>query len=161
MQFELKAQTSADMEALGRRLAARLAPGQVMFFRGELGAGKTTLIRGVLRGLGVTAAVKSPTYTLVEPYRLNGLEVFHFDLHRLKDPEELEFMGLRDYLGGKGVCLIEWPERGAGYLPPPDAEAQITLAPSTQALERRVQFTAHTDKGMELLRDLAYSRPGS
>lgn len=156
MEFELAAADSAAMEAVGGRLAPRLQAGQIIFLRGELGAGKTTLVRGLLRGRGLTAAVKSPTYTLVEPYTLSGLQIFHFDLYRLRQPEELEFLGLRDYLAGAGVCLIEWPERGAGFLPAPDAEAHIAVA----AAGRRVQFKAYTEKGVALLHDLAYSRLG-
>lgn len=156
MQFEVSVPDSAAMEALGSRLATHVEPGQIVFLRGELGAGKTTLVRGLLHGLGLTGAVKSPTYTLVEPYSLRGLQLFHFDLYRLNDPEELEFLGLRDYLHGQGVCLIEWPERGAGYLPAPDAEAQITV----EAPGRRVRFTGHTGKGVVLLRDLTYISPG-
>jgi tRNA threonylcarbamoyladenosine biosynthesis protein TsaE len=138
------------MEALGTRLAARLVPGLVLFLRGELGAGKTTFVRGVLRGLGHAGAVKSPTYTLVEPYTLRGLAVYHFDLYRLNDPEELEFLGMRDYLEGSGVCLIEWPERGAGLLPEPDVEIAI------ESMEegRVVRLKAGTDNGNAVLHGL-------
>jgi len=136
------------MEALGTRLAPALRAGMMLHFHGELGAGKTTLIRGILRGLGHVGAVKSPTYTLVEPYQTNGLTVFHFDLYRLKDPEELEFLGIRDYLEGQGVCLVEWAERGAGVLPVPDVEITIQRAGD----ERQVRFLTHSATGTELLR---------
>lgn len=138
------------MEALGARLATRLVPGLVLFLRGELGAGKTTLVRGVLHGLGHAGAVKSPTYTLVEPYTLRGLAVYHFDLYRLNDPEELEFLGMRDYLEGSGVCLIEWPERGAGMLPEPDVEIAI------ESMEegRVVRLKACTERGAAILHGL-------
>jgi len=139
------------MEALGARLAIALQAGMVLHLHGELGAGKTTLIRGMLRGLGHVGAVKSPTYTLVEPYQLGGLTVYHFDLYRLKDPEELEFLGIRDYLEGQGVCLVEWAERGAGFLPPPDVEITI----QREGDGRQVRFLAHTATGTELLRTIS------
>ena len=148
---ERLADSAAAMEALGEWLAPLLRPGTVIFLRGELGAGKTTLVRGLLRAVGHTGSVKSPTYTLVEPYALAGLQIFHFDLYRLKDPEELEFLGMRDYLEGQGVCLVEWPERGAGMLPGPDIDILI------ESLQqgRRVRVTAHTDIGRQRLREIA------
>jgi tRNA threonylcarbamoyladenosine biosynthesis protein TsaE len=151
MHIELTAASVNAMEALGVRLAPALRSGMMLHLHGELGAGKTTLIRGILRGLGHTGAVKSPTYTLVEPYQMNGLSVFHFDLYRLKDPEELEFLGIRDYLEGQGICLVEWAERGAGVLPAADVE--ITIQRSGDG--RQVQFLTHTASGDELLRAIS------
>ena len=151
MSVEFTVANEHDMEALGARLAIALPAGMVLHLHGELGAGKTTLIRGVLRGLGHVGAVKSPTYTLVEPYQLGGQMVFHFDLYRLKDPEELEFLGIRDYLEGQGVCLIEWAERGAGFLPPPDIEITI----QREGDGRQVRLLAHTATGTELLRTIS------
>lgn len=117
--------TPEQTERLGRAAADGVKHGQVVFLCGDLGAGKTTWVRGVLKGLGHEGAVKSPTYTLLEPYYLGDLNVFHFDLYRLSDPVELENLGFRDYLDGSGVCFIEWPERGAGLLPQPDCRIEI------------------------------------
>lgn len=151
MQLERTVATEADMERLAAALAPRLRAGLLLFLHGELGAGKTTFVRGVLRGLGFSGAVKSPTYTLVEPYELAGLAIYHFDLYRLNDPEELEFLGVRDYLEGKGVCLVEWAERGTGILPAPD----VDIAIEKQEEERVVRFTSRTETGAKLLHGLA------
>lgn len=133
-------------EALGARLARCLAAG-VLFLHGELGAGKTTLVRGFLRALGHRGNVKSPTYTLVEPYDTASGPVFHFDLYRLTDPEELEFMGIRDFFGRETRCLVEWPEKGRGHLPA--ADLSVTLTPSGGG--RRAQVAAHTPAGQAAL----------
>ena len=97
----------------------------LVFLNGELGAGKTTLTRGVLRAAGYQSVVKSPTYTLVEEYKIADRLLFHFDLYRLKDPEELEWIGMSDYLDQQSVCFIEWPTLGQGFLPLPDIELSI------------------------------------
>ena len=118
--LQLSVASAADMEQVGRRAATGVRGGQLVFLQGELGAGKTTWVRGLLRGLGYQGAVKSPTYTLLETYALERCNVYHFDLYRLNDPEELEQLAFRDYLDGRGVCLVEWPERGMDRLPEPD-----------------------------------------
>jgi tRNA threonylcarbamoyladenosine biosynthesis protein TsaE len=111
--------------AFGAALAAACPPGCVVHLHGDLGAGKTTLVRGFLRGRGYDGPVRSPTYTLIEPYELAEGAVYHLDLYRLGDPEELEYLGLRDLLGGEAILLIEWPERGEGWLQPPDLVLDI------------------------------------
>ena len=134
--------------ALGGALSAALLPGAVIFLEGDLGAGKTTLTRGVLRAQGHEGAVKSPTYTLCEPYLLqNGLQFCHFDLYRLSDPEELEYLGLRDYLAANAILFIEWPSRGEGWLP----TADLTVSISEINNGREVALTATTDKGALIL----------
>ena len=126
----------------GQQLAASLSPGLVVFLHGELGAGKTTFARGVLRGLGHVGAVKSPTYTLVEPYTAASPALYHFDLYRLGDPQELEYMGVRDYFADDTVVMMEWPERGAGFLPPPDLEINMLVQGDGRELDLRATSSA-------------------
>jgi tRNA threonylcarbamoyladenosine biosynthesis protein TsaE len=114
-----------ELVAFGAALAAALSPGSTVYLEGELGAGKTTLTRGIARGLGHRGAVKSPTYTLVEPYQHLAIPLYHFDLYRLADPEELEYLGVRDYFSDDALVVVEWPQRGAGILPPPDLALSI------------------------------------
>ena len=139
----LYAEGEDAMMALGARLATLTEGRGILYLHGDLGAGKTTLSRGLLRGLGHGGAVKSPTFTLVEPYEIGDKRAFHFDLYRLADPEELEFLGIRDYFEGDALCLIEWPQRGAGILPKADLDINIT----PQAGGRSLRFSPHTKRG--------------
>ncbi len=118
-------------EELGALLADALPFAAIVYLRGDLGVGKTTMVRGFLRAKGIQGAVKSPTYTLVETYLLSEGCVHHFDLYRISDAEELEFIGLRDYLGGEQICFFEWPDRAKEILPTPILE--IDLQPFRQA----------------------------
>jgi tRNA threonylcarbamoyladenosine biosynthesis protein TsaE len=133
--------------ALGAALAGCLAPGLVVYLRGDLGAGKTTLVRGVLRGLGHQGPVRSPTYTLVELYALSRLDLHHFDFYRFHDPREWIDAGFRESFNGRNVSLIEWPEKAAGSVPPADLE--ITLAASGAG--RSASFTSNSPGGQECL----------
>lgn len=146
---QFTAADEAALERLGGRLAGACADGGCrIYLRGELGAGKTTLVRGFLRGLGYQGRVKSPTYTLVEPYEVGSGTIYHLDLYRLADAEELEWIGGRDLFADESaVCLVEWPERGHGALPRADLELAITyLDPG-----RRVDIRASTSRGRDVL----------
>ena len=116
---------------MGRELAAHIVDARggdaLVFLHGQLGAGKTTMVRGLLEALGHSGAVKSPTYTLLEPYTCNGQDAFHFDLYRVADPEELAFVGFDEIIDGPGIKLIEWPERADDWLPKADIEVTILV----------------------------------
>ena len=141
-QQQIEAADASAMEEIGYILGRECSEGALIYLQGDLGAGKTTLVRGFLKGRGYPGRVKSPTYTLLEPYAFDQISVFHFDLYRLKAAGELEGIGFRDYLDGKGICLIEWPENAATLLPDPDLHIRmdfagpgrtLTLVPYTQA----------------------------
>jgi tRNA threonylcarbamoyladenosine biosynthesis protein TsaE len=122
--------------------------GPVVHLAGPIGAGKTTLVRGLLRGLGVTAPVKSPTYTLVETYDTGAAQLHHFDLYRLADPEELQFFGAEEYFVPDAICIVEWAERAGEALPPPDVVIEAEYRGPEQ---REVAFSARTPRGNEIL----------
>ena len=151
-------ESETETEQLGcelARLAMALDSGLTIYLDGDLGMGKTTLSRGVMRGLGHEGAVKSPTYTLVEPYEDLKPPAYHFDLYRLGDPEELEYMGIRDYFSGQYLCLIEWPERGKGLLPEPDLEIHL----ERDGEGRSVVLRAGSQQGADLLNRLQLIGP--
>ncbi|MCC5856994.1 MAG: tRNA (adenosine(37)-N6)-threonylcarbamoyltransferase complex ATPase subunit type 1 TsaE [Ectothiorhodospiraceae bacterium] len=150
MCLQLSLPDAAATEGLGARLA-RCAPAQlVVFLYGDLGAGKTTLVRGLLRQLGHRAPVPSPTYTLLEPYDLGDRTVLHLDLYRLADPEELDYLGLRDYLVRPLIMLVEWPERGAGMLPASDLELWLEYANG----QRLARLVGRSEAGERLVQRL-------
>ncbi|MBL8503719.1 MAG: tRNA (adenosine(37)-N6)-threonylcarbamoyltransferase complex ATPase subunit type 1 TsaE [Rhodocyclaceae bacterium] len=133
--------------ALGARLAQALAPGLVIYLEGELGSGKTTLVRGVLRGLGYAGNVKSPTFTLVELYAISRLNLHHFDFYRFSQPEEYLDAGMEEYLQGGAVCLVEWPEKAGDYL----AQADMRIALAVEGGGRRAEFIPLTESGRACL----------
>lgn len=139
----LEVEGEKAQQALGAALAAACPRPFVLYLEGDLGAGKTTLVRGFLRALGHGGAVRSPTFTLLEPYELPGGPLFHLDLYRLAHPDELAYLGLRDLLDGQSILLVEWPERGQGELPAPDLRIWIEHL----AAGRRVQFVPITGAG--------------
>ena len=146
--------SAEEMEALGARIAEAClqTQGTLIFLEGDLGAGKTTLARGLLRRLGYQGNVKSPTYTLVESYELRGWRIYHLDLYRLHDPEELEYLGIRDFFAPQTICLIEWPMKGADRLLTADLTVQIDYLPQG----RRVNIHKLTLAG-EKVADLVLS----
>jgi tRNA threonylcarbamoyladenosine biosynthesis protein TsaE len=141
--FTLQLEDEAATLALGARIAAALTPGLTIWLHGDLGAGKTTLSRGLLRRLGFEGKVKSPTYTLVEPYVISGLNLYHFDLYRFVDPEEWDAAGFREYFNQHSVCLVEWPEKASGLLPAPDIEICLAI----DGAGRSASLSAHSEQG--------------
>lgn len=156
---------ASDTEALGARIAAALLatarPGAAsgaegsIYLCGPLGAGKTTLVRGLAQALGIEGPVKSPTYTLVEPYARGAIKLYHFDLYRLGDGEELEYLGARDAFAESAVRVIEWPERAGDWLPQPDLRVRLSIA----GHGRDARLSSCTARGAALLAILGRERP--
>ncbi len=148
--FDIHLADEAATVNFGQRFGKACAGGAVIYLEGTLGAGKTTLTRGVLRAFGYSGAVKSPTYTLVEMYEFAQQAVYHFDLYRLADPEELEYMGIRDYFSKRNLLVIEWPARGDGILPTADITANL----SVDGVGRKARLTPHSHLGQTILQRL-------
>ena len=138
---------------LGARLARYLSGEGSVYISGSLGAGKTTLCRGVIRAMGHRGAVKSPTFTLVEPYEIADRRVYHFDLYRLSDMNELDYIGIDEYFGPGVLCLVEWPERALGRLPPPDMEVRM-IVDEADRQARRIIITANSLHGEQICQTL-------
>lgn len=150
----LKIATPDAMHDLGRELGVALAASSgplVVTLGGELGAGKTTLVRGLLRALGIEGAIRSPTYTLIEPYESKHRAIYHLDLYRVADPSEVEGLGVRDLLEGDALLLIEWAENGGDALPRGDLRIQIRYEPGGDDLSRDVAIVASTPSGIGVL----------
>ena len=146
--FKRYLQDQAATEAFGGQLAAACKGGLLVFLHGHLGAGKTTLVRGFLRASGHSGPVKSPTYALIEPYITAYGNLYHLDLYRLADAEELEWIGIRDLFEDESICLVEWPERGAGILP----EADVHVYLQAEGSGREIRVEAASPRGEKLLR---------
>jgi tRNA threonylcarbamoyladenosine biosynthesis protein TsaE len=147
MAMDINLPDAAATAALGEALAPGAAPGRVLHLRGDLGAGKTTLVRGLLRALGYSGRVKSPTYTWVEPYRVSSLHFYHFDFYRFKDRSEWLSSGLREYFNPQALCVVEWPEKAGDLLNPPDVEVVLQFAGEA----RKASVEARTDLGRNWL----------
>jgi tRNA threonylcarbamoyladenosine biosynthesis protein TsaE len=143
------ADEASTLEA-GAQLAGQLEPGLTIYLHGDLGAGKTTFVRGLLHGLGHQGKVKSPTYTLVEPYVISRLNIYHFDLYRFVDPEEWEAAGFRDYFNPQSVCLVEWPEKAGDLIP--EADMDISLQPRDDG--RMLQLHANSSLAEKCLQGM-------
>ncbi len=133
--------------ACGARFAKVMQAGLVVYLHGDLGAGKTTFVRGVLRGLGYQAKVKSPTYTLVELYTVSRCQLYHFDLYRFNSEEEWDAAGFREHFNAQSICMIEWPEKAEHVLPEPDIHVHFSILKEA----RKIQFSARSALGKQCL----------
>lgn len=154
MSLKVHVQGDQAMERLGADIGRSLDWRGSVWLSGDLGAGKTTLSRGLIRAAGHAGAVKSPTFTLVEPYELGERVIYHFDLYRLADPEELEFLGIRDYFSDNSLCLVEWPDKGRGVLPEPD----LSICIAVDGNSRTLQIEGHGERGLAASRWLHSTR---
>lgn len=139
-----------ELASFVAQFASGVKNGGIIFLSGELGVGKTTFVRLLLKALGYKGKVKSPTYTLVEPYEIDDLQIYHFDFYRITNPEELIYIGIHDYFQSKNLCCIEWPEKGLSVLPLADLYAHFSF----KALAREIHLTAETPHGAEILANI-------
>ncbi len=153
-EFTRSLPAEADTLAMGHALASCVTPGMVIYLIGELGAGKTTLVRGLLRELGYTGKVKSPTFTLVEVYEISRLYLYHFDFYRFSDPRELGEAGFREYFNPQSVCLVEWPERSNRAAGLPAADLRVELHVDVAGSGRNVSIFADSEAGASCLKRL-------
>ena len=144
--YDLK--DESETLCLAESMASHLFPGMNLYLKGELGSGKTTFVRGALRGLGYQDKVKSPTYTLVEPYSLEKFTIYHFDLYRFKDETEWDDAGFREYFNNTSICLVEWPEKVGHILPKPDISIELSHTPHG----RHLHLISYTSIGTECLK---------
>lgn len=149
--IDMQIHSEDAMQRLASKLSELVPPGSVIYLLGDLGAGKTTFARGFLRGSGVSGRVKSPTFTLVEPYELADKSIFHFDLYRIETADELKQLGLDDYFNADTICLIEWPDKGKPILPAADILCKIEFQCETT---RKLSIEAGTDKGKRILQHM-------
>ncbi len=149
-ELSLTLDSEQDTQHLGECIGQNLLAPMVCYLQGDLGVGKTRLVRAIIQSRGYLGNVKSPTYTLVEPYELESFCVYHFDLYRLSDAEELDFLGIRDYFDDQSVSFIEWPEKGEGWL----ASADLSINLQFNGEGRLFQFTGHSKMGKKLLQKL-------
>ena len=148
--LELDLSNEKASEQFGNQLAGWLMPPLVLTFSGDLGAGKTTIIRAMLKSLGVESSIKSPTFSLVESYNCNKIQIHHFDLYRIHHPEELDYLGFRDYFSKESICCIEWPEHADTQL----SEVDLCFKLSSTGAGRHIQITASSVAGQRILTGL-------
>ena len=147
--ISIQLHTEEEFLTFAGQMAHAISAGAIIFLHGPLGVGKTTFVRGFLRALGYTEKVKSPTYTIVEPYEVADKHLYHFDLYRINVPEELEYIGIEDYFSSAAICLIEWPEKGFPILPQADIVCDIAFANE----EREIKIEALTNRGERILQE--------
>lgn len=140
--------TEADTIDFAANMANLVPDTAVIYLYGNLGAGKTTFTRGFLRSLGYKDKVKSPTYTIVEPYEIEDKKIFHFDLYRVADPTELEYIGIKDYFSPGNICIVEWPELGGDFLPAPDLCCYI----EPKEVGREIRLEANSETGKQIIK---------
>jgi tRNA threonylcarbamoyladenosine biosynthesis protein TsaE len=148
--FEIEIEDETAMLRFGAQLADALGGRGAVLISGDLGAGKTTLCRGLLRQMGHEGSVKSPTFTLVEPYEIEGVCVYHFDLYRLSHPDELDYVGIDEYFSNETLCLVEWPEKAEGSLPSHDLELAIDVAVE----KRNIRIGSNSQHGTRICESL-------